>query len=487
MNQLTFPNYVFGGDSSVWDDINETPQRPDFQKAYNNGWRFNYHRTSFGLSIDSDYRVNWSNSRKTKLLLGNYHFLVWTQSPEAQADFFWNIIKDDPGELPLVCDFEWWSVIPADAFDLLYRFLEQLKKHTNKKIMIYTAYSFWKQYGKKDNYWKQYLVWLAHYNNTPPLGSLDVPLPWIECDFWQFTGHGDGLLYGMESKDVDLDFYMGTYNELLNLCGLAELPEEPKEEEEKFMYSDNDMGLYLEDKATWVNPNFKFIVAKAGDISGTNPVFKTIVENAVAKKTPLIALFPFNAHYYTEFVFNDESRLPKPEVDKMFQAFVESLKFKTYNAVVIEVKDVMFNGKPESPNWIDWGLQMFMKRVKNWLSVNKPTAKLMISINDETVKTYCPNLAMWLKDFDVYVDQPGVINRSTSYPIETSKPRHYGTTWKCWKFYDATPLVLFNGKVASYLNGTFEPPVEPPSKDLAEVKIKIENIILQLQELKNSL
>jgi lysozyme len=217
-----YPYYVFGGDSSVWEDINSTPQRPDFQQAYNRGWKFCFHRASFGMVKDSDFDVNWANSRNTPLLLGGYHFLIWTQSPEAQAEFFWSITKNDPGELPLIVDFEWWGTIPSNAYDLLYRFVEKLKTLCGgRRIGIYTAYSFWKQYGKTDPYWKQYVLWLARYEQTPPIGPTMVPAPWTEADFWQFTGHGDGLYYGMESRDVDLDYYLGTWDELLDLCEIG--------------------------------------------------------------------------------------------------------------------------------------------------------------------------------------------------------------------------------------------------------------------------
>ena len=142
--------------------------------------------------------MNWLNAKAAGLLRGGYHFLTWTTDPVIQANYYWSIIKNDPGELPLVVDFEWWSTIPSTALDILKRYLEQLKKLApGRKIMIYTARAFWQQYGSKDPYWKQYLLWEAFYSVVPP-----APFePFNGFTFWQYTSHGDGLYYGMESKE----------------------------------------------------------------------------------------------------------------------------------------------------------------------------------------------------------------------------------------------------------------------------------------------
>lgn len=229
IRQLNYPDLIFGMDSSRWEDIPETPVVPNFEIAYQKGCKFNYLKATQGLWVDRSYRQDWANCRKTPMKLGAYHFLQWDIDPVKQADFFYNTIKNDPGELPPVVDFEWWSTIPSNAFDILYRFLERLKQlMPGKKLAIYTAYGFWMQYGKKDAYWKQYLIWLARYENTPPIGPTQIPAPWIEYYMWQYTGHGDGTYFGMESKDVDLDYANPKiFNELV-----GEIPDEEETDDE---------------------------------------------------------------------------------------------------------------------------------------------------------------------------------------------------------------------------------------------------------------
>lgn len=196
---------IDGMDSSRWQDIPSTPQYPNFQLAYDRGLKFNYLKASQGVFTDQFYKIHWSICRKTPMLLGAYHFLQWDINPRRQAEYFYNVIKNDMGELPPVCDFEWWSTIPDNAFDILYNFLDRLRQlmPPNRKIAIYTAKAFWDRYGSKNNYWKQYLLWIARYGNIEP----DIPKPWTkdELFLWQYTSKGDGLYYGMESKGLDLN------------------------------------------------------------------------------------------------------------------------------------------------------------------------------------------------------------------------------------------------------------------------------------------
>lgn len=444
MDQTSYPNFVFGGDSSVWDDNNATPQRPNFLQAYNKGWRFNYLRTAFGLGIDSDYRQNWTDSRKTGLLLGNYHFLVWDQSPERQADFFWGVVKDDPGELPLICDFEWWSTIPSNAFDLLYRFLEQLKKNiiasgkTLKngkpiRLGIYTAPAFWKQYGKTDLYWAQYVLWLAHYNDTAPL-SAEIPAPWKKCDFWQFTGHGDGLLYGMESKDVDLDFYMGSLADLQQLCGL------PITTDQGNVPMTNAIGLYT-DNANWTNTGFDFIAGFAGKSWLDTPAnLKAIDEKASAEGKPFFAWYEFSVDFYSRMQYMAKDEFwPPVATDEPLQKLILVMQNRNISGVVISVRDNTNQaGKIEQPAYISYAAKTFVGRANDWLKVHKPNVKLMVASSDEFISTKSPDMNNWIGNYNSFAVQPAIKPLINSLPDPTDKPAYLDNRPTCefWRYYE---------------------------------------------------
>jgi GH25 family lysozyme M1 (1,4-beta-N-acetylmuramidase) len=224
--------YVLGGDISFWQGI------CDLIKAFLHGWKYVYIKASQGNFADSKYKINRQRAKEAGLKHGAYHFLVWNISPEIQADFFWNTIKDDPGELPPICDFEWnpGAITPAHAFDYLYRFMARMIIHTkgtNIKLGIYSVSGFWNEaknaipeYSKRkiadSTYWQQFILWIASPGRIPP-----VPFgPFKEWHIWQWNWKGDGPYYGTTtSKNVDLNWIpVEKYYQLLN----TPIPEEPK-------------------------------------------------------------------------------------------------------------------------------------------------------------------------------------------------------------------------------------------------------------------
>lgn len=208
-----------GADYSFWQDNNSTPQTVNFEKARLGGLSHVMIKTSQALYADPDYTINWANAKRW-LYRSSYHFLVWDKSPLQQAQVYWSMLANDPPELPLWVDFEWWSTIPANAFDILQKFLEKMKTFTSRPLGIYTAKTFWDKYGSKDSYWTQYLLWLCDIS-----GPVEVPKPWAGWDWHQYTFKGDGIRLGAESKDLDLDQYNGTLEQMQARFGLQPLPE----------------------------------------------------------------------------------------------------------------------------------------------------------------------------------------------------------------------------------------------------------------------
>jgi lysozyme len=212
--------YVLGGDISYYQDRNDTVTVPNFDKAVRHGWRFVIIRAIYGLSPDSDFKMNMGNA-KGRLLRGSYGFLVWPQDPIQQADAYWNIIKDDPGELPVVADFETVPGVatPADCVDRLQKYAQRLELLTGKIPIIYSNPSFWKTYypyRKDKSYdWSRHALWIANYGVSAP----SVPVPWSTYTIWQYSAKGDGVDAGMESLDVDEDRFNGSEADLERFVG----------------------------------------------------------------------------------------------------------------------------------------------------------------------------------------------------------------------------------------------------------------------------
>lgn len=200
-------DYIPGGDISHWQGT------ADLVKARDGGWKYVYMKASQATWRDSTYVTNNAKAREAGLLRGAYHFLQWNVDPERQAEWFWNVIQDDPGELPLVCDYEWnpGASTPTNSLEILGKFMERLKALAGGcKLGIYTSSGFWKEAtgGNSDTYWAQYELWVAAYSSIAPKAFG----PWATWFLWQYTGNGDGHAYGMESAGVDLnrmqpDFY----------------------------------------------------------------------------------------------------------------------------------------------------------------------------------------------------------------------------------------------------------------------------------------
>jgi len=207
---------VLGIDVSHWQDNISTPQRVDFAKAKAQGAQFVFIKASQATFRDRDIEINWQNAREAGLLRGAYHFLVWEVAPETQADFFCSVIGDDPGELPPVADFEWWKTTPPNALNILERFLNRVEANLGRIPMIYTAPGFWNPHGSKDAKWARYPLWIAHYGVYAPI----VPKPWPTWNFWQYTSKGDGIAFGAESKDLDMNWFNGSLDDLYRFAGV---------------------------------------------------------------------------------------------------------------------------------------------------------------------------------------------------------------------------------------------------------------------------
>jgi GH25 family lysozyme M1 (1,4-beta-N-acetylmuramidase) len=151
---------------------------------------------------------------------------------------FTSLIKDHPCDLPPTVDAEYRNSIPDKGRVMAWintcRIL--MTKATGKEAMIYTSPDFWKTEGSLDVGWTRSPLWQANYFTsmtkmlpeavTPDMWPVPIP-PWKRISFWQYTSHGDGLKYGIESKDADIDLFNGTYDDLLKFCGLDNEPVPP--------------------------------------------------------------------------------------------------------------------------------------------------------------------------------------------------------------------------------------------------------------------
>jgi lysozyme len=220
---------ALGIDVSVWQDNNSTPQMVNFSKAKAAGASFAFMKSSQGVYVDPDFVMNWQHAGTAGILRGVYHFLDFKNKPANktanewaidQAVFFYGVVKNLKMDFLPVCDFEDSGGLPAGTVRQAFKnFLESYFSISGLRCIIYTRNSFWSVYASADAYWRQYQLWVAqYYYQTLPANPNLIP-PFTTWHFWQFTDKGDGLKYGCESKQVDLNYFNGTVADLYAYAG----------------------------------------------------------------------------------------------------------------------------------------------------------------------------------------------------------------------------------------------------------------------------
>lgn len=214
---------VIGTDVSVWQDDNSTPQRVNFDTMKAAGAHFTFIKVSQANWVDQDLIYNWANAKAAGMLRGAYHYLTFDISPIVQAEYCWSVIRGDPGEFPVVCDFEQRisGLTRGRASADLKAFCERMLSLSGRMPIIYTSPGFWAEFGTSDIYWRRYPLWLAHYTTGTPI----TPTPWDKWIFWQYTDRGDGKKYGAESLQIDLNYW---YSDLKSLYEFAQKPAPPE-------------------------------------------------------------------------------------------------------------------------------------------------------------------------------------------------------------------------------------------------------------------
>lgn len=213
---------VLGCDVSHWQDEISTPQRVDFSRMISAGARFVFIKASQGTWADRDILYNWQAAKDAGMYRGAYHYFDWQCDSEKQARFFAGLLREDPGELPPVFDYEMRSGAPdrTAAIARAQAFIHTVEDVLGKPVMIYTSPGYWREYGSYTLVGNRKL-WLAHYYTDAPA----VPREWVDWKFWQYTDRGDGLRFGVESRELDMNWYNGNWDQFVAEFG--ELAAEP--------------------------------------------------------------------------------------------------------------------------------------------------------------------------------------------------------------------------------------------------------------------
>lgn len=171
-------------------------------------------------TVQSRYFVeNYTGAKAKGIKISAYQWLYPGNkvSLRQQAQTLTNLLKQYPVDFGPFIDFEWttYGGQPANpgASDL-YGMLEYFNELNGRYPGIYTAKGYWDQYGNKESYWKDKILWVANYDVLSPA----VPAPWTNWTLWQYTPSGPAQEYGVDpdfQKGIDLNRFNGTREEYL--------------------------------------------------------------------------------------------------------------------------------------------------------------------------------------------------------------------------------------------------------------------------------
>lgn len=192
-------------------DVSKWQGEIDFNKLRASGVKGVIIKCGQGSALDPRFIENWRKAKLAGLKVGCYWYYDSRIAPKRQAQIWADTMKlYGFGDLPHFLDYEEnYGGDYAGILDFLTFLLEfqALTGLANDRIGIYTGYYYWMQYGAHDSFWARYWMWIAWYGSEY---DVIVPKPWTQDMVWgwQFTDLGDGLEMGVESRELDMNYFL---------------------------------------------------------------------------------------------------------------------------------------------------------------------------------------------------------------------------------------------------------------------------------------
>ena len=232
---LSSSGCVLGVDVSEYNKYATNTIGLNWKKAYDGGVRFAFLRSmGFNSSTnlprkDRDIDLNWKQVKENGILRGTYLFWVWIREPQVHIDMLNKIyVNGYDGELPMVVDLEpfanWGNYPPRLTLLIkLEKMLAEVDKWSKRSTIFYSNPSTISYLSPIPTWLKDRNLWIANYNVSKP----DLRGQWSRWDFFQFTDRMDASLYGMDSKQVDGNWWNGNLDELRKFCNLRTITPPP--------------------------------------------------------------------------------------------------------------------------------------------------------------------------------------------------------------------------------------------------------------------
>jgi lysozyme len=204
-------------------DVSRWQGEIDWPQVAAEGHRFAFIRSTIGDAyLDPRFYSNWDEARAAGLLISAYHVITPDRPAQAQIDYLFDVLDGRTADVPLVLDVEREDGVDRETISAcVLSCLEEVEARDGRKPILYTARWFWDRYLLPSERWRDYQLWIASYTDKPLM-----PRDWDEWLFWQYSD--SGKVPGVASRATDLNWFAGSYDDLLIYVGTDDEEEAPK-------------------------------------------------------------------------------------------------------------------------------------------------------------------------------------------------------------------------------------------------------------------
>lgn len=227
------PNKVLILDISKWQDAPDTSQLPDFLRMKSHGVSGIIIKCGEANSIDRAFLSYVKATGEAGIPFGVYWYYNNKYSPKKQAQLFASTLKDNNiyPALGMWLDLEDRNPGSYSGWKRWYDFLAEMEYQCPIGIIgIYTGHYYFTEGTvgippEALKWFGSYPLWIASYGH-PPRDTKPWGGNWT---LWQFTDLLDGIQYGVESKELDGNYFNGTKADYYDFFGLEYVSPAPKQ------------------------------------------------------------------------------------------------------------------------------------------------------------------------------------------------------------------------------------------------------------------
>jgi GH25 family lysozyme M1 (1,4-beta-N-acetylmuramidase) len=220
-------------------DVSQHQGEINWRRVVAAGHRFAFVRATLGNDgTDLRFYTNWKGAKDVGLLVSVYHVVKPYQSADSQIYHLFDVLGDRKPDMPIALDVERKDHCSREVITACVRdCLRMVEQRDSRRPIIYTAGWFWNPNVLPSSDWSDYDLWVANYGVSTPT----LPSGWNEWRFWQYSE--DGHVPGIDTAETDLDWFNGSYEELLEY---ADKPAFPRQQPRLLV------GLHDEDGGDWM-------------------------------------------------------------------------------------------------------------------------------------------------------------------------------------------------------------------------------------------